>query len=115
MNENIPYLSVLYDKKNNSTILCLIQLLSKNCISYYTINDLLASDYIQFFKLAETWWNRCPMIPISLYHREAFKKYNYCKHFMFTGDYQLIGGFSGVNLKYLSEKRIKRKIIHLDD
>ena len=114
MYENIPYLSILYDKKTEETILCLIQLLSKNCISYYTINDLLPDDCVNFFKLAETWWNRCPMIPISLYHREAFKRYKYCKHYMFTGDYQVIGGFSGVNLKYLSEKRIKRKIIHLD-
>lgn len=114
MYENIPYLTILYDKKTEETILCLIQLLSKNCISYYIINELKAEDYIPFFSLAETWWNRCPIIPISLYYREQFKSFNYCKHHMFSGDYQIIGGFTGVNLKYLSEKRIKRKIIHID-
>jgi hypothetical protein len=114
MYKNIPYLTILYDKKNCTTILCLIQLLSKNCISYYTINELKPQDYITFFKLTEVWWNRCPIVPISLYHREAFKKFKYCKHHMFNNDYQIIGGFNGVNLKYLSEKRIKRKIIHID-
>lgn len=114
MYKNIPYLTILHNKKTDESILCLIQLLSKNCISYYTINDLKQEDYIDFFNLAETWWNRCPIIPISLYYREQFKHFKYCKHHMFTGDYQIIGGFSGVNLKYLSEKRIKRKIIHLD-
>lgn len=114
MYRNVPYLTILQNKKSDETILCLIQLLSKNCISYYTINDLKQEDYIDFFNLADTWWNRCPIIPISLYYREQFKHFKYCKHHMFTGDYQIIGGFSGVNLKYLSEKRIKRKIIHLD-
>ena len=114
MYNNIPYLTVLYDKKTEETILCLIQLLSKNCISYYVINDLKSDDYVTFFQLAELWWNRCPIIPISLYYREHFKNFGYCKHHMFTGDYQIIGGFTGVNLKYLSEKIIKRKIIHID-
>lgn len=114
MYKNIPYLSILYDKKNETTIVCLIQLLSRNCISYYTINELKPYDYLYFFKLAENWWNRCPIIPISLYYREMFQRFKYCKHHMFSGDYQIIGGFNGVNLKYLSEKRIKRKIIHID-
>jgi len=114
MYDNIPYLTILYDKKTENTILCLIQLLSKNCISYYTINELLPDDCIKFFKLAENWWNRCPIIPISLYYRDDFKNFKYCKHHLYTGDYQIIGGFTGVNLKFLSEKRIKRKIIHLD-
>ncbi len=114
MYENIPYLSILFDKKTEETILCLIQLLSKNCISYYVINDLRPEDCVTFFKLSEDWFRKCPLIPISLYHREAFRQFKYCKHYMFTGDYQIIGGFNGVNLKYLSEKRIKRKIIHLD-
>lgn len=114
MFKNVPYLTILQNKKTDETILCLIQLLSKNCISFYTINDLKSEDYIEFFNLAETWWNRCPIIPISLYYREQFKNYKYCKHHIFAGDYQIIGGFSGVNLKYLSEKRIKRKVIHID-
>lgn len=114
MYENIPYLSVLYDKIDEKTILCLIQILTKNCVSFYVINELKPSDYSTFFSLASHWWRNCPLIPISLYFKNEFKKYEYCKHHLYSGDYQVIGGFSGVNLKYLSEKRIKRKMIHLE-
>lgn len=114
MYENIPYLSILYDKKEESTVLCLIQLLTKNCISYFCINELKNNDYKDFFNLTDTWWKCCPLIPISLYFRDEFKRFNYCKHHLYTNDYQIIGGFSGVNLKYLSEKRIKRKMLHID-
>lgn len=114
MYESIPYLSVLYNKKDETTVVCLIQLLTKNCVSYYDINGLKTEDYQTFFNLSECWWKRCPLIPISLYYRNEFKKFNYCKSHLYTNDYQIIGGFSGVNLKYLSEKRIKRKMLHLD-
>lgn len=114
MYENIPYLSILYDKKEDKTILCLIQLLTKNCISFYKINDLKGDDYFNFFDLATIWWKRCPLIPISLYFKNEFKKYKYCRHHLYSNDYEIIGGFSGVNLKYLSEKRIKRKLFHID-
>lgn len=114
MYENIPYLSILYDKKEEKTILCLIQLLTKNCVSYYVINELKENDYVDFFTFSNHWWKHCPLIPISLYFRNEFNRFKYCKHHLYANDYQVIGGFSGVNLKYLSEKRIKRKMIHLD-
>lgn len=105
-----PYLTIIYDKRQMKTVIGLVQLLSKNCISYYDINELKQSDYLNFFSMANIWWKTCPIIPISLYFGN-FKKYNYCKHYIYTNDYQIIGGFSGVNLKTLSEKRIKRKIL----
>lgn len=114
MYEGIPYFTILLNKKTDETILCLINLLSKNYISYYVINELNADDYVNFFNMAQSWWVKCPIIPISLYYKKEFKDLNYCKHYMFNGDYQVIGGFSGTNLKHLSEKRIKRKLIHLD-
>lgn len=109
-----PFLSILYNKKSDKTILCLIQLLTKNCVSFYEINELKPEDYGNFFVLADIWWKRCPILPISLYHKGVFKKYDYCKHHIFANDFQIIGGFSGVNLKYISEKRIKRKLIQMD-
>lgn len=114
MYQNAPYLTVLLDKKTDSSILCLIQLLSKTAVSYYTINELYAQDYLNFFTMADNWFKKCPMIPISLYYKNDFDRFNYCKHILFTGEFQYAGGFSGANLKCLSEKRIKRKIIHLD-
>lgn len=113
MIKDAPYLSVLYNKKTDSTTLCLIQLLSKSGVSYYPINEVSQEDLVLFFSLAESWWQKCPLLPISLYYKEQFKKFLYCKKFSFAGDYQIIGGFSGVNLKYLSEKRIKRRLIHI--
>ena len=114
MYENIPYLTILLNKKSEKTIVCLIQLLSKSYISYYDINELTSEDYEPFFNLSNIWFKRCPLIPISLYYRDVFKKFNYCRHNLETGTFQIIGGFSGMNLKYLCEKRIKRKIIHLE-
>ena len=115
MYQTAPYLTVLLDKKTDDSILCLIQLLSKSAVSYYTINEIRAHDYLKFFSLADNWFKKCPMIPISLYYKNDFRQFNYCKHVMEHGEYQYAGGFSGANLKCLSEKRIKRKIIHLDD
>lgn len=114
MYQNAPYLTVLLNKKTNDNILCLIQLLSKTAVSYYTINEIQASDYLRFFTMADNWFKKCPMIPISLYYKNDFQRFNYCKHILFSGEYQYSGGFSGANLKCLSERRIKRKIIHLD-
>lgn len=115
MYQNAPYLTVLIDKKTDDNILCLIQLLSKTAVSYYTVNEIQAQDYLRFFTMADNWFKKCPMIPISLYYGSNFKMFNYCKHVLFTGEYQYAGGFSGANLKCLSERRIKRKIIHLED
>lgn len=114
MYENVPYLTILYDKVKDKTILCLINLLSKNYISYYEINAIHHDDMIKFFQMTENWWIKCPLFPVSLYYKDEFKPFNYSKKYMFNGNYQIIGGFTGVNLKSLSEKRIKRKIIHID-
>ena len=115
MYQNAPYLTVLLDKRYNNNILCLIQLLSKSAVSYYSVNEVKASDYLTFFSLADNWFKKCPMIPISLYYKNDFKKFNYCKHILFNGEFQYAGGFSGANLQCLSEHRIKRRIIHIDD
>jgi hypothetical protein len=114
MYEGIPYLSILLNLKTNETILCLINLQTKNYISYYSLQELEPSDYMYFLELTQSWFLKCPLIPISLYYKKEFRKLNYCKHFMFSGDFQIIGGFNGTNLKNISEKRIKRKIIHID-
>ena len=114
MYENIPYVTILLNKKTEKTNICLIQVLSKSYISYYDINELTSEDYEPFFNLSNIWFKRSPLIPISLYYRDVFKKFNYCRHYLETGTFQIIGGFTGMNLKYLCEKRIKRKIVHLD-
>ena len=54
MYEGIPYFTILLNKKTDTTILCLINLLSKNYISYYVVNELNADDYVKFFNLAQS-------------------------------------------------------------
>lgn len=109
-----PFLSEIYNKKSDSNIICVIQSISKNYISFYDVNMLEKPDREPFAKLAEQWWKNEPSLPVSLYYGEKFKQYDYCKRYLESNSYIILKGFQGIKLKNLSEKRIKRKIIHLD-
>lgn len=112
---NLPFYSKIYNKKTNKTYLGLIQIISKNYISFYAINELKNKDKNKFLALVENWWNKEPNIPISLYYKEIFNQFNYILHHLTTNEYNVVDGFEGINLKNMLEKRIKRKLIHLED
>ena len=114
MLEKHPYLSVIYNKNRNCKMLVLIQLLSKQHISYYDINKLKESDIKDFFRMVIIWWNKTPNIPVSLYYKDAFRKFDYCKEYLENKEYDLVDGYKGTSLKNLSEKRIKRKVIKFE-
>lgn len=114
MTPKLPYLTVIFNKKTSETILCLIQAVSKNYISFYPLSQLKSRDKEMFFFLTEKWWKKEPSLPITIYYQDLFSKFDYCKKYLGNNDYNIVDGFGGINLKNLSEKRIKRKIIHLD-
>ena len=116
MNEKLilPYLTLIFNKKTNDNILCLIQSVSKNYISYYSLSDLKEKDKSLLFAYADKWWKSASTLPISVYYKNNFNQFDYCKKYMNTSDCVILSGFEGITLKNLSEKRIKRKVIHLD-
>lgn len=109
-----PYLTELFNKKFETSIICLIQSVSKNYISFYNVKELKPMDVEKFIRLVDNWWKNSPNIPISLYYQQIFDQFDYCKQHLSNNDYIISNGFEGIKLKNLSEKRIKRKIIHLD-
>lgn len=109
-----PYLSVILNKKTNEQAIGLIQLVSKYNISFYNLNKINNEDVDKFFKLANLWWNMNHNLPISIYYKNIFNEFNYMKSCLSNNEYSIIDGYSGVNLKNLAGKRIKRKLIHLE-
>ena len=78
------------------------------------INKLKDEDIKEFFRMVINWWKKNPTIPISLYYKDLFKKFDYTKEYLENKEYEVIDGYKGVSLKNLSEKRIKRKIIKFE-
>lgn len=113
--QEYPYLTKIFLKKTNEYAIALIQAITKNYISYYSLKSLKPMDKESFLRLTENWWKKSPNLPISIYYQELFDRFNYCKKHLPTTDYQIVAGFDGIKLKNLSEKRIKRKIIHIED
>lgn len=110
-----PYLSVILKKKSDEKIVCLIQSVSKQHISFYEVDKLKAMDVDAFIRLADNWWVKENTIPISLYYKDIFNRFDYIKTFLDNSEYEIIQGFEGIKLKSLSDKRIKRKLIHIDE
>lgn len=110
----IPFLSYLIDTKTNITKYCLINLISKDTISFYNIHKLEPDEYNDFMLLAEKWWNSCPIIPISVFYHYEIKRFEHIKEIIMDNNYKILKGFSGVSLNNLTDKRIKRHIINID-
>lgn len=108
------YLTRIYLRKYGIEKDVLVNVITKNSVSYYDLCELKDGDKDFFFNMADNWWNNSKLYPISLYYRDVFQKVNYCKKYVFNSDYMIVGGFKGVILKDLYEKRIKRKIINLE-
>jgi hypothetical protein len=109
-----PFLTVILNKKTKEEVVCVVQIVSKQYISFYNVDKLLPMDRQRFARLADQWWKNEPSLPISLYYPRMFDQFNYTKEFLETSEYTIEQGFQGVSLKNLAEKRIKRKVIHLD-
>lgn len=114
LEERHPYLTTLHNKISDREIVVLIQLISKQHISYYDIKKIKYEDMNLFFSMVQKWWKQEPSMPISLYYKESFDKFDYIKTFIDVKDCEIVSGFQGVQLKNLSEKRIKRKLIKIE-
>ena len=104
----------IYNKKTDENTVCLIQSISKNYISFYDVSLLKAMDRERFVRLAENWWKTQPTLPISVFYQGIFDQFDYTKKCLESNTYLILKGFYGIKLKNLSEKRIKRKVIHID-
>lgn len=109
-----PFLTEIYNKKTDENIVCLIQSISKNYISFYDISLLKSMDKERFIRLADNWWKHQPTLPISIFYQGIFDQFDYAKKCLESNTYLILKGFHGIKLKNLSEKRIKRKVIHID-
>lgn len=109
--QTFPFLSMIQDTKRGLSCFALINIISKEAISFYELTKLTVDEYDDFMLLAQNWWNKCPIIPISVYYHVEFKEFEHAKRILYHGDYKVLAGFSGASLSNLCEKRIKRKII----
>lgn len=111
----VPFLSFLTNIRTEESFFCVINLISKNTISYYNIGKIESmEEYDSFMQMAQKWWDSCPIIPISVYYHYELKKYEYIKEIINNNEYRILKGFSGVSLNNLTDKRIKRHIINVD-
>lgn len=102
---------MVLNTKTNASCFALINIISKEAISFYELSRLDVDEYDIFMDLAQNWWNKCPIIPISVYYHAEFKAFEHAKRILYQGEYKITAGFSGASLSNLCEKRIKRKII----
>lgn len=112
--QTFPFLSMIQDTKRGTSCFALINIISKEAISFYELTKLNVDEYDNFMLLAQNWWNKCPIIPISVYYHAEFKEFEHAKRILYHGDYKVSAGFSGASLSNLCEKRIKRKIITIN-
>jgi len=112
--KSYPFISEIYNKKLEINQYVIINLVSKQHISYYNINKLYEDDITPFFTLIINWWKSNTQIPLSLFYKDKLNDFNYILEYLENRDYEIISGYQGINLKNLSEKRIKRKIITIE-
>lgn len=111
--ENYPFISVICNKKININMYVVINLVSKQYISYYNLSKIYKNDLNEFYSLVINWWKNNSGLPISLYYQNKMDDFEYALEFLENKNYEIISGNVGTNLKNLSEKRIKRKVIDL--
>ena len=112
--ENYPFISVIFNKKIDMNMYVVINLISKQHISYYNIRKIPQDELSEFFSLVVNWWKHNPQLPLNLYYTEDMDDFDYALEFLENKDYNLVAGNQGTNLKNLSEKRIKRKLITIE-
>lgn len=110
----VPFLSFIINTRTDESFFCVINLISKNTISFFNIGKIeTMEEYDKFMNMAQKWWDSCPIIPISVYYNYEIKKFDYIKEIINNNEYKILKGFSGVSLNNLTDKRIKRHIINI--
>lgn len=109
------YFTKILNKKIDNEMLVVVQLKSKKYISYYDLNKFKPMDLPRFIRLCDNWWVNEPTIPVSLYYKDIFDQFEYALDCLGYNEYECVGGFEGVSLKNMSEKRIKRRVINIEN
>lgn len=112
--ELYPFITVIYNKKINAQYPVVVDLISKHYISFYNLNELDKKSRHELLDICNLWYKKDIKIPLSLYYKESIKNFSKYLEYLENNEYEIVEGFKGTNLKNLSEKRIKRKVIHLD-
>lgn len=112
--ESYPFISVIFNKKIDMNMYVVINLISKQHISYYNIRKIHQNKLSEFFSLVVNWWKHNPQLPLNLYYTEDMDDFDYALEYLENKDYNFVSGNLGTNLKNLSEKRIKRKLITIE-
>ena len=112
MLEAYPFLSFV--RYTHTDYIGVIQNHDGDIVSVYAFNKLRTDeDKREFLEQAETWWwesNR--MIPINIFLKEAWSKFQYTLVTLSTKDVKDIQGHV-VSLSNLANKRTKRRVVQL--
>lgn len=107
-----PFLSFV--KYSHTDYIGVIQNHDGDIVSVYAFNKLRTEEHKrEFLEQAETWWwesNR--MIPINIFLKDSWSKFQYTLVTLSTKDVKDIQGHV-VSLASLANKRTKRKVVQL--
>lgn len=112
--ELYPFITLIYDKRYEFQYPVVIDLISKHYISFYNLNKMDTISRHNLLDIASSWYKKNTKIPLSLYYKEQVDPYFRFLEYIENKDYEIVRGFQGINLKNLSEKRIKRKMIKIE-
>lgn len=112
LTEKFPFLTLF--EYADEEYLGIVQNQGKTMTSVYVYNNIhTKDDKVKFLELGETWWwesNR--KVPINLFLKEDFSKFDYSLRCFNTKDFKVIEGHV-VNISNMNEKRVKRRKIEL--
>lgn len=110
--EKYPFLAIV--RYSESEFVCVIQNQDSDITTIYDFGSLKTDgDRIDFLRYADQWWwesNR--LIPINIFLRNDWKRFNYCVKTLISKEVEILAGHC-VRLEDLSTKRTKRKSIQL--
>ena len=112
-NEDVlTYFLILFHSKEKEVELKMEQksFYSSECI----LSEIHQDELSEFFSLVVNWWKHNPQLPLNLYYTEDMDDFDYALEYLENKDYNFVSGNLGTNLKNLSEKRIKRKLITIE-
>jgi hypothetical protein len=112
MLEKYPFLAIVKYAANE--FVCIIQNLDGDVTTIYDYGSLRTEEErVDFLNFADQWWwesNR--MIPINIFLKDDWKKFNYSVKTLISKEVEIVAGHC-VRLEDLSTKRTKRKSIQL--
>ena len=112
MLEKYPFLAIV--RYSTFEFVCIIQNQDSDVTTIYDYgSSRTEQERVDFLNYADQWWwesNR--MIPINIFLRNDWKKFNYCVKTLISKEVEVVAGHC-VRLEDLSTKRTKRKSIQL--